>query len=87
MENPQSKQTYVKLNGKIEKWTGFFYFFLVKVSVPAVTMPQFIISFYLYFATDLGAEAFSLPYPMWCVLQSLGTTEKDTVFVQYLKMV
>ena len=68
MENPQSKQTYVKLNENIEKWTGVFYFFMVQLSVPAVTMPQFIISFYLYFTTDLGAEAFNLPFVIWCVI-------------------
>lgn len=67
MGNPQSIRTYEKLNENIEKWTGLFYTVMVQVSVPAVLMPNFIISFYLYFATDFGGDAFSLPIPIWCV--------------------
>ncbi|XP_055322149.1 putative odorant receptor 85d isoform X2 [Sitodiplosis mosellana] len=65
MENPKSKSTYVKLNENIEKWTGVFYSIIVELSVIAVLMPHLIISFYLYFATDLGREAFSLPFQVW----------------------
>lgn len=68
MENPESKPTYVKLNENIEKWTGVCYFIMAQVTIPAIVAPQFIISFYLYFTTDLGSKAFTLPFPMWCVL-------------------
>lgn len=68
MEDPKSKSIYIKLNEKIEKWTGFFYILIVYLTVPAIVMPQLITSFYFYTATDLGKESFSLAYPIWYVL-------------------
>lgn len=67
MENPQSKQTYLKLDKNIEKWTGVFYFIGVKVTLASTLVSPFI-SVYLYFTNDLGTEAFGLPFPIWCVL-------------------
>lgn len=70
MENPKSKIIYTKLSAKIEKWTGFFNILIVYLTVPAIVMPQFITSYYFYFASDLGKESFSLAYPIWYVLYS-----------------
>lgn len=67
MENVESKNKYEKLKEKVEIWTRKFRFSLVNVTVPALLMPQMIISYYLYFTTDLGSEAFSLAYPIWWV--------------------
>lgn len=71
MKNPESNQTYVKLNENIEKSTRIFYIFMVQVTFIAIVVPQFITSFYLYLTTDLGTEAFNLPLPIWCVLKLL----------------
>ena len=76
MENPESKPKYLKLNENIEKWTGVFYFFITQMTIPAIFMPNLIISFYFYFATDLGAKAFTLPFPIWCVCHSFVMTER-----------
>ena len=75
MEMPDSKPKYEKLNENIEKWTGIYFLLAVQVTTPALLMPNFIKSFYLYFATDLESEAFSLPFPIWCVFHFFVTTE------------
>lgn len=63
--NPISKTHYEKVNEKIEKLSGKLYFALVKISLPAFVLPDFIVSFFLYFSTDLGNQAFKLPFPTW----------------------
>lgn len=68
MEDPEALSTYLKLDERIEIWSNLFHFLVVQVTVPLVIMPKFLISFYLYFATDLGSEAFNLPFPVWCVM-------------------
>ena len=63
-DNVESKLVYENLHGKIEKWSQILYLALVKVT-PVIFIPNIILSFYLYFTTDLESDAFSLPFPMW----------------------
>lgn len=65
VENPVSKIIYEQTNEKFEKWTKIIYFVCMKVTLPGCMAPNFFISYYNYFATDLGREAFRLPYPEW----------------------
>lgn len=65
MSNAELKQKYVNLNENIEKWSGIIFKFYLQVNVAVIFMPNFVVSFYLYFATDLSGEAFSLPFPAW----------------------
>lgn len=62
---PQWKKTACKSNLIAEKWSKIAYFFLVRVSLPGLLMPEALFSFYQYFTTDLGNEAFELSLPMW----------------------
>lgn len=64
IKNPTLADIYVKVNEKVDKWTDFFYLTIVKLS-PILMMPRFILTFFSYFSTDSGAEAFKLPFPMW----------------------
>lgn len=61
----KSKSHYESVNKKIEKISSLLYFSLVKVSTIAFVMPDFIVSFALYFSTDLGNQAFKLPFSSW----------------------
>ena len=65
MVNPESKLIYENLNEKIEKWSDIFYVVSVKVSGPGVLIINFIMSYYGYFTTDSGSDAFSLPFLFW----------------------
>lgn len=72
----------MKLNENIEKWIGAFYFFTVEMTVAAVMIPKIVISFYLYLATDLRAEAFRLPFSIWCVIEYPAMKQHFT-FIQF----
>lgn len=71
MVNPDWKFKYENLNEKIEKWSNILYSVFIKVSVPGLLLPNFILSYYSYFSTDLGSEAFGLPYPFWYDLNAI----------------
>lgn len=55
------------MNEKIEKFTHNMYFILVKITAPGLMIPNLIIGYFNYFTTDLGSEAFHLPYMEWYV--------------------
>lgn len=63
--NPTSKRIYDEANEIIEKCTKIMYFISVKVSWPGVVIPIAIYSFYNYFTTDLGFDAFRMPFAEW----------------------
>lgn len=64
-KNPSLKLLYEKTNEKTEKWSKILFFLMVKFTPIAWLSPKVIISFYLYFTTDLGNDALELPSPMW----------------------
>lgn len=55
---------YNETNRLIEKWTKIIYIIAVNVVLPAMMLPKFFISFFGYFATDMGNAAFELPFPV-----------------------
>lgn len=64
--NATSKLIYTKTSEKIEKIAAMFNFALVKMTPACETIPIFIASSVTYFTTDLGTDAFVLPFPtMW----------------------
>lgn len=65
MENPASKKIHEETYENIDKCTRYLYYFCVKITVPGVMIPQMITSYLNYFTTDMGKEAFKLPYPEW----------------------
>lgn len=64
-ETEASKAIYGKLNAKLVKWSEWFNFASMKVTLPALTLPNIIKSFFIYFTTDDGADAFQLPFYAW----------------------
>lgn len=64
-KNPASKANYMDVNLKVEKWTKIIHFALMRVVLYGVIFPKFIFCFYLFYTTDLGPDAFELPFPVW----------------------
>lgn len=63
---PVWKVKYEEMNRLVEKWCEIAYFITIKVSVPFLyILPKCINSLYGYHFTDLGSEAFELPFPTW----------------------
>lgn len=65
--NPISKQIYENTNDFVEKWSKIIHFAHEKVTFPFVTFPYVILSYFLYFNTDLDGNAFSLPFKFWYI--------------------
>lgn len=70
-ENPISKNIYTETGRKIQAAIKILNFVMVKVSPICLILPEFMRSFYAYFTTDLGNDAFVLLFPVWWALQLL----------------
>lgn len=60
-----SRGIYEDANAFVEKLSTITDFALTKASFPIVLMPFPILSYIQYFTTDLGSDAFLLPFPGW----------------------
>lgn len=65
LENERSKEFYEIVNAQVNKWAEVSKFAFMNVTFPCITIPNFIMSFFLYFTTDAGSDAFKLPFPEW----------------------
>lgn len=65
MSNPSSKALYEEANQFVEKWHKIINFAFVKVTLPFITLPYAVWSYYLYFNNDSGPDSFHLPFPVW----------------------
>lgn len=63
--NPASMEIHIKTNQLVEKLTEILFLFITRVSVPGFVLPKVFASFFVYFTTDVGNDAFDLPLPMW----------------------
>lgn len=63
--NPISKTIYHSTDRKLHKWIKLLNIALVNVAPICVTLLLFIASFVVYFTTDLGNDAFFLPFTIW----------------------
>lgn len=61
LNDPISKHLYTQANNQIEKWTATFHILFIKVPLTLAFIPLIILSYYLYFMTDFGSDAFLLP--------------------------
>lgn len=62
---PASKELYKHVHPQVEKWSEVIVSRTVKILTPSVMFSKFIISFTAYLTTDLGNDAFELPFPYW----------------------
>lgn len=65
--NPISTLIYKQTDRKMQKWHHILNILMVKVTPVFANMPKCIVSFYTYFTTDLGRDAFELPCPAWWI--------------------
>lgn len=56
---------YEKLNEKIETRIKLLHFAMINVTLPAIMIPNLIMSFFIYFTSDSSSEAFRLAFPIW----------------------
>lgn len=59
---PESKKLYKEESDKVDKWIGLYHTAIVKVTIPLGGLPIAIYSYYTYYTTDMGADAFQLPF-------------------------
>lgn len=64
-KKPSPKESFETTNEFVEKWSRIGIFLLNRVVVLFIICPKIIVSFFIYFTTDLGYDAFDLPLPMW----------------------
>lgn len=64
-----SKECYEKTKSRNETWIKLLVLSIIKVSHVGITTPNLVISYFNYFSTDLGSDAFILPFPMWFVIK------------------
>lgn len=64
---PASKELYEKTSHRIETLSRVAFLVMVKLSVPGFILPMAFVSYFKYFTTDLGPNAFDLLIPAWYV--------------------
>lgn len=55
---------YTNLNKKIELLSKIYYFFVVKLTMPGVLMPSFVLTIVNYFVYNLENDSYFLPMPI-----------------------
>lgn len=63
----ESRAMYEKDIHLIEEVSKIVYFAIVGVTVPGLVIPKAILSYFNYYTTNLGGDAFDLSIPMWYV--------------------
>lgn len=56
---------YERTNQMSEKFSKIIYFVIVDATIPCFMVPMVTRSYFLYYATDTGDDAFELPIPIW----------------------
>lgn len=64
-QDPAMIAMYVNVNQQIEYWSQITCHYIQKLLPKMLLFPAFIVSFYHYFTTDLGSDAFELRIFMW----------------------
>lgn len=64
-KNPATKEIYKNFNQFVEKYGEIGFFVMKNIIVPCDILPKAINSFFIYYITDVGNDAFKLPIPMW----------------------
>lgn len=65
LENSELKKLYIKTGRIIELMSKAILLVFMYIIPPMFVLPNSILSFYAFFTTDLGNDAFEMPFPMW----------------------
>lgn len=63
--NPASETIHNGMDEKLQKWFRLLSIVMVGISPIGVTIPIFGASLFAYYFTELGNDAFLLPFPIW----------------------
>lgn len=64
-DHPILKMKYEQSDRLAEEWSEIIFMLTVKLTSICGVMTTLTYSFFVYFTTDLGRDAFLLPIPMW----------------------
>lgn len=67
----ESKEIYEGVTENLQKVDKYICIFIGKFLCPDVMFSKFITSYFAYFTTDLGSEAFELPFPFSIIFSFL----------------
>lgn len=65
ISNAESQALYIETGQRTQKWMKAVHFICVIMGPALYALPPLIASYFIYFTTDMGDEAFKLPTPMW----------------------
>lgn len=60
-----AKAIYTETSQTTEKWTQRAFILMTIVTPVCLTLPLTLVDFFIYFTTDLGREAFDMPFSTW----------------------
>lgn len=60
-----TRVAYIETNNRVEKWCKIADFILARFISIAFMLPKPILSYFMYFTTNLGPDAFELTFPVW----------------------
>lgn len=78
-----SQAIFKETNQLVEKISEFIFLFMAKMTPAALTLPPLIYSFFIYFTTDLGRDAFILPSPMWWAYMQLDMISFNELITKF----
>lgn len=61
----KTKRIFEKAAEQVENWSKVITLVWQKIAPVCGVMSRFVPSFFFYFVTGLGEDAFELPVPMW----------------------
>lgn len=64
MNNSIARWKYCNLINKIELLSEIYHFMVVKLTMPGVVLPAFLLTMINYFIYDLGNDSYFLPFPI-----------------------
>lgn len=85
MNDPIATSKYCDLNSKIEFFSKIFYTALVKITMPGIILPAFLLTINDYYFHDLGDDSYGLPYPIVYVsVMSVNTYLIELIYFHFI---
>lgn len=65
LEKSKIAAIYAEIKQKVEKLTAILYIVTIKITVPSLLVPIFVMMIFKYFTTEMESDDFILPFPLW----------------------
>lgn len=80
---PLSESNYKRINRYTELITKIINYIVIYFFLPASAILLLIVNFYMYYSTNLGVEAFRLPFPYWYILHAYTQKVNRNKFINF----